>query len=100
VTRRTHEIAIRMAVGARPGEVARRIVRDALRLAALGMGLGIPGVLAMSRLVQSQLFEVEANDPTAFAGAILALAAVALLGAWLPALRATRVTPLTALRAE
>jgi predicted permease len=100
VARRGHEIAIRMAIGAKAREIAGGIVRDALLLSLFGIGLGIPVVLAMSRLLESQLFGVKPHDPATLALAIAALLAVALLGGWVPARRAARVSPLTALRIE
>jgi ABC-type antimicrobial peptide transport system permease subunit len=100
VTRRTNEIAIRMAIGAQPRAVARAILRDALILALIGIGIGLPAVLFTTRVIESHLYGISANDPFTLIVVIGVLVAVALLAAWLPARRATRVDPMIALRAE
>jgi putative ABC transport system permease protein len=100
VTQRTSEIGIRMALGASPGAVQAMILGEGLRLAALGIGLGLLAALAATRLIQQLLFGVTAHDPLIYAGISLLLAAVAALACWLPARRATKVDPLVALRAE
>ena len=100
VARRTNEIAIRMAIGAQPGAIARSILREALMLVAIGIGVGLPAVFAVSRLIGNQLYRVPANDPATLTCVITILATVALVAAWFPARRATRVDPMTALRAE
>lgn len=100
VTRRTGEIAIRMAIGAQPRDVARPIVREALVLAGTGIGFALPGGFALTRFLHSQLYGVPPHDPMTIAVASAALIAVALLAAWLPARRATKVDPMVALRAE
>ncbi len=100
VTQRTREIGVRMALGAGSGHVVRTFVRDGLRLAAVGVTLGVAAALAGGRLLASQLFEVGAADPATLAATALTLGAVAALASYLPARRATRVNPITALQAE
>jgi predicted permease len=100
VTRRRSEIAIRMAIGAQPREVARAILREAFLLGAAGIALGLPAVFAATRLVRSQLYNVQPNDPAILAIVTAALLCVALLAAWIPVRRATRIDPMEALRAE
>jgi predicted permease len=100
VVRRTREIGIRMALGADRREVLRLVMREVAALAAVGIGIAVAASLAMGRLIQSQLLDVSARDPWVMGAAALALAAVALFAGFLPAWRATRVDPLTALRYE
>ncbi|HVY68788.1 MAG TPA: FtsX-like permease family protein, partial [Verrucomicrobiae bacterium] len=100
VARRTSEIAIRMAIGARPADVAGPVLREALTLAAIGIGLGLLGALASTKLIQNQLYGVPPNDPATLTAVSITLVIVAILAAWLPARRATRVDPLIALRSE
>jgi len=100
VVQRTQEIGIRMALGAQRGDVLQLILRGGLRLVALGVVIGLAGAFALTRVLQSQLFSVTAHDPLVFAGNAALLVAVAAIACLLPALRATRVDPMTALRAE
>jgi predicted permease len=100
VARRSGEIAIRIAVGAQPGAVARSVLGEALILAAIGIGAGLPAVFAVTGLIKSQLYGVPPNDPSTLVVVILVLVSVALLAAWVPARRASRVNPMTALRTE
>lgn len=100
VTRRTGEIAIRMAIGAQRGDVARPILREALLLAAIGIGVGLPAALGVTQLIKSQLFGVSPLDPATIVAVVAILMAVTALAAWLPARRATRIDPLRALRNE
>ena len=100
VAQRTHEIGIRMALGADRRDVLWLALRDALWLVMLGAALGIPAALATSRLLASQFFGISAADPVAFGLAVLALLVVAAVAGYLPARRATRVDPLVALRGE
>src|SRR5262245_1614020 len=100
VALRAREIGIRMALGAERRDVLWLMLRDALRLALIGVALGVPAALAASRLVSSQLFGISAADPGAIGLATLILLAVAAAASYLPARRASRVDPLVALREE
>lgn len=100
VTRRTHEIGIRMALGAQGREVMTLVIRQGMLLALIGVAIGLAGSLALTRLMESLLFEVSTTDLTTFAGVAAALIGVALLACWIPARRASRVDPMTALRCE
>jgi predicted permease len=100
VARRTNEMAIRMAVGARSKDVARPILCEAFLLATIGIIVGLPIVFAASRLIRSQLYDVQPNDPITFGIVIATLVTVSLLAAWLPARRAAKTDPMEALRYE
>jgi ABC-type antimicrobial peptide transport system permease subunit len=97
---RTREIALRMALGAAPQVVGLSVLKEALALAATGTALGLAAALTSAQLMKKLLFEISPNDPTTFAAVALTLAVTAVLAAWLPARRAMRVDPITALRAE
>jgi putative ABC transport system permease protein len=98
VEQRTHEIGIRAALGASPGDTLRLILRHALRMALAGVALGMAAAFGLTRLLRAELFGVTPSDPVTFAAAPAVLLAVALAAAMVPALRATRVDPLAALR--
>ena len=100
VSQRTREIGIRMALGAQRREVTRMFVRHGLGLTAIGIACGVAAALALTRLMASLLFEVSPVDPLTYAAVCASLTAAALLATYLPALRATMVNPVTALRAE
>jgi putative ABC transport system permease protein len=100
VTLRTREIGIRMALGARQSQVLMLILRQGLILTSTGLGIGLLGALALTRLLSSMLFEVEATDPLTFAAIVVILGIVSLIASYIPARRATRVPPLIALRYE
>ncbi|HEX8272227.1 MAG TPA: ABC transporter permease [Longimicrobiaceae bacterium] len=100
VAQRTREIGVRVALGADPASVLRIVVGGALGLAALGVGIGLLGALAGTRVLSGLLFGVAATDPATYAGVAVVLLAVAGLASWLPARAATRVDPAIALRAE
>jgi predicted permease len=100
VARRTNEIGIRMALGARGGRIAWMILRETFVLVVIGLLLGVPVALASAKLISAQLFGMQPNDPLTLIGAALVLSFVALLAGYLPARRAARVNPLTALRYE
>ena len=100
VTQRTREIGIRMALGARPGEVVQLLLGESLRRVMIGVGLGLLGALAATRTLTAMLFEVTPSDATTFAATAVLLVAVALLATWMAARRATEVDPVVALRYE
>jgi ABC-type antimicrobial peptide transport system permease subunit len=100
VSRRTSEIGVRMALGARPGNVLWDVLREALALIALGLAVGLPVVLLASRSISALLYGLQPNDPATLAMTIVILTSVAAIAALLPAWRASRVSPMTALRHE
>jgi putative ABC transport system permease protein len=100
VAQRTNEIGIRMALGARPGHVLRLVVGQGARLALAGIVAGIGAGVALSRLISGLLFGIGPEDPATFGMVAAILGTVALLAAWLPALVASRIDPLLALRRE
>jgi predicted permease len=100
VNQRTRELGIRLALGAGQGQVLRIVLRDGMRLAALGIIIGVLGALGGGRLLASQLFGISPADPVTFTAIAFLLASVALLASYLPARRATKVDPMVALRAE
>ena len=100
VTERTHEIGVRMALGAEARHVLGLVVRQGLSMATIGTAIGVASAIALSRWIQGLLFGVTATDPMTFAAVVATLLAVAFVACYVPAWRATRVDPTTALRAE
>jgi ABC-type antimicrobial peptide transport system permease subunit len=100
VAQRVRELGVRVALGARPRDVARLLLADGARLAALGLGLGLPLTLAATGALRSTLHGVSPRDPAVLLATTVLLAAAALLATWVPARRAARVDPITALRAD
>jgi len=100
VTRRTREIGIRMALGAEAGRVLWMVLRDSIAMVLIGAIIGIPAALVLTRYAEALLFGVTAHDPATLMTAVLLLLGVTLLAGFLPALRATRVQPMQALRHE
>jgi ABC-type antimicrobial peptide transport system permease subunit len=100
VARRTSEIGIRMAVGAGRGRVVWMILRETFGMLAVGAVIGAGAAVALSRLVQSQMFGVKGSDPATIAASAAVLAAIAAFASVFPALRAARVDPMVALRVE
>jgi predicted permease len=100
VSLRTREIGVRIALGAQREQVRRMIVRQGLVLAVIGVGIGLIGALALSRLIGSLLYGITPNDPVTLIGVAVGLMAVAAVASWLPAMRAARIDPIEALRRE
>jgi putative ABC transport system permease protein len=100
VDSRTKEFGVRMALGARPADLSRLILRGGLAVVGAGILLGIVGALLLTRFLRSLLFETTPNDPVVYACVAFVLLLAAVLACWLPARRAAKVDPVVALRAE
>ena len=100
VGQRTGEIGVRMALGARAAEVSRLVLRQGGKLVLIGLAVGLIGALALTRVMESILFDVSPTDPVTYVGVTVLLLAIGLLATYLPARRAASVDPVEALRAE
>ncbi len=100
VAQRTHEIGVRMALGATRGDVLRHVIRQGMALTAIGLAIGVAAALAGTRVLSAMLYEISPRDPATFAALAAVLGVVAFVASSLPALRATRVNPIDALRIE
>jgi len=100
VAQRTHEIGLRMALGAGPRQVLRLVLQEGMLLALLGLGVGLAGTYFVGRLLETTLYRVSALDPAAITGVTAVLLLSALLACYIPARRATQVDPMVALRDE
>jgi len=99
-TQRAHEMGIRLALGAQPKDILRMVIEQGMIPVLIGLGLGIALAFGLTRLIASQLYQVSPTDPASFALATLLLAVIALAACFFPALRATRIDPIKALREE
>jgi putative ABC transport system permease protein len=100
VNQRLNEIGIRVALGAKPGDLLAMILRQGMTLVVIGLAIGFVSAMGLTRLMKTLLFEVQPTDPITFAGVSLVLATAALVASYVPARRALRIDPLRALRSE
>jgi ABC-type antimicrobial peptide transport system permease subunit len=100
VAERTGELGVRMALGAKSGDILRTVIVEGMRPVGLGLGIGLAAAFGLSRWIAALLFGVSATDASTFVGVALTLGLIALLSCWIPARRATRVDPVIALRHE
>ena len=100
VGRRTHEIGVRIALGARGADIAGMVLREAFALVGVALALGLAGALALARLLEGLVYGVGTSDPVTLVGVSVLLALAAFIAAWIPARRASRVAPVVAMRAE
>jgi ABC-type antimicrobial peptide transport system permease subunit len=100
VARRTSELGVRMALGARRAAVVWMVLREVLTLAAIGLAISVPAALAASRVVESFLFDMKRNDPLTLTAAVLTMMAATVLAGYLPARMPSRIDPMVALRYE
>ena len=100
VARRTGEIGLRMALGAAPGQMVGMVMRDSLKLIVVGLVVGVPCAYGIAKVLESSLYELAPADPVTMTASILILLVVSLAAAFLPALRAAKTAPITALRED
>ena len=100
MTRRRYEFGVRLALGAQPGQVTALVLREGAMLAGIGLLCGLGAAAVVARLLQAQLFAVSARDTASYVAAAAAIGAAALAACWLPARRASAISPLEAIRTE